>query len=172
MPIYLWSRRHPSTPISLFGLITISAPYLPIALVAFSWILSGSFKAAASDLIGCAVGHVGWFMRDVWTREMVGGPTFFSEPPKRLYGFFSFCHTFLTKDLATGKGCLGNINSQKAWLIISWTHGGTQCIQVKDSVRKFQKVISPCSTWSGFYYISFIGILAPILTTWMCFAYV
>ena len=97
VPIYLWSRRHPSTPISLFGLITISAPYLPIALVAFSWVLSGSFKAAASDLIGCAVGHVGWFMRDVWTREMNGGPTFFSEPPKRLYGFFFFLSHFPDK---------------------------------------------------------------------------
>ncbi|KAF5340641.1 hypothetical protein D9611_007487 [Ephemerocybe angulata] len=89
VPIYIWSRRHPSTPISLFGLITITAPYLPIALVAFSWILNGTWKAAAGDLIGCAVGHVGWFMRDVWTREMVGGPTFFSEAPdriKRLFG--------------------------------------------------------------------------------------
>ncbi|KAF5360752.1 hypothetical protein D9756_005031 [Leucocoprinus leucothites] len=89
VPIYLWSRRHPSTPISLFGLFTISAPYLPIALVAFSWVLNGSWKAAAADLIGCAVGHVGWFLRDVWTREMVGGPTVFSEAPevlKRLFG--------------------------------------------------------------------------------------
>lgn len=85
VPIYIWSRRHPSTPISLFGLITITAPYLPIALVAFSWILNGTWKAAAGDLIGCAVGHVGWFMRDVWTREMVGGRTFFSDAPDRVY---------------------------------------------------------------------------------------
>lgn len=84
VPIYLWSRRHPSTPISLFGIFTIAAPYLPIALVAFSWVLNGSWKAAAGDLVGCAVGHVGWFLRDVWTREMVGGPTVFSEAPIRL----------------------------------------------------------------------------------------
>lgn len=84
VPIYLWSRRHPTTPISLFGLITISAPYLPIALVAFSWVLNGTWKAAVADLAGCAVGHVGWFLRDVWTREMVGGPTFFSEAPEVL----------------------------------------------------------------------------------------
>ncbi|KAJ7175868.1 Der1-like protein [Mycena filopes] len=84
VPIYLWSRRHPSTPISLFGLFTITAPYLPIALVAFSWILNGTWKAAAGDLVGCAVGHVGWFLRDVWTREMMGGPTVFSEAPVRL----------------------------------------------------------------------------------------
>jgi Derlin-2/3 len=89
VPIYFWSRRHPSTPISLFGLLTITAPYLPFALVAFSWVLTGTWRAAASDLVGCAVGHVGWFIRDVWTREMVGGPTIFSEAPeplKRLFG--------------------------------------------------------------------------------------
>jgi len=89
VPIYLWSRRHPSTPISLFGLFTITAPYLPIALVAFSWVLNGTWKAAVADLAGCAVGHVGWFLRDVWTREMVGGTTIFSEAPevlKRVFG--------------------------------------------------------------------------------------
>ncbi|KIM43210.1 hypothetical protein M413DRAFT_444019 [Hebeloma cylindrosporum] len=88
VPIYLWSRRHPSTPISLFGLITITAPYLPIALVAFSWVLNGTWRAAAGDLVGCAVGHIGWFLRDVWTREMVGGSTFFSEAPVRLKRLF------------------------------------------------------------------------------------
>lgn len=84
VPIYFWSRRHPTTPISLFGLLTITAPYLPFALVAFSWVLTGTWRAAASDLVGCAVGHVGWFIRDVWTREMVGGPTIFSEAPDLL----------------------------------------------------------------------------------------
>ncbi len=84
VPIYFWSRRHPSTPISLFGLLTITAPYLPFALVAFSWVLTGTWRAAASDLVGCAVGHVGWFIRDVWTREMIGGPTIFSEAPEPL----------------------------------------------------------------------------------------
>lgn len=88
VPIYLWSRRHPSTPISLFGLFTITAPYLPVALVAFSWVLNGTWKAAAGDLLGCAIGHVGWFMRDVWTREMVGGKTIFSEAPVRLKRLF------------------------------------------------------------------------------------
>jgi Derlin-2/3 len=84
VPIYFWSRRHPSTPISLFGLFTISAPYLPVALVAFSWVLNGTWRAAIADLAGCAVGHIGWFLRDVWTREMVGGPTVFSQAPQAL----------------------------------------------------------------------------------------
>lgn len=38
VPIYFWSRRHPSTQISLFGLVTITAPYLPIALIAFRYV--------------------------------------------------------------------------------------------------------------------------------------
>ncbi|KII86791.1 hypothetical protein PLICRDRAFT_55690 [Plicaturopsis crispa FD-325 SS-3] len=88
VPIYVWSRRHPSTPMSLFGLFTITAPYLPIALIAFSWILNGSWKAAAGDLVGCIVGHIGWFARDVWSREMVGGPTFLSDAPDRLKRLF------------------------------------------------------------------------------------
>ena len=84
VPIYLWSRRHPSTPISLFGLITITAPYLPLALVGLAWVLNGTWRAAAGDLVGCAIGHVGWFVRDVWAREMIGGPTWLSEAPVAL----------------------------------------------------------------------------------------
>jgi len=73
VPIYIWSRRHPNTQISLFGLITITAPYLPLALVAFSWVINGTWRAAAGDLVGCAVGHLGWFVRDVWSREVGSG---------------------------------------------------------------------------------------------------
>ncbi|KAI6014661.1 Der1-like protein [Pisolithus marmoratus] len=84
VPIYVWSRRHPSIPISLFGIFTISAPYLPLALVLFSWVISGTWKAAAGDLIGCAVGHIGWFVRDVWAREMMGGSSVLGEAPETL----------------------------------------------------------------------------------------
>jgi len=89
VPVYIWSRRHPATPISLFGFYTITAPYLPFALVAFSWVLSGTWRAAAGDLMGCFVGHIGWFLRDVWAREMLGGTTVLTEAPirlKRLFG--------------------------------------------------------------------------------------
>ncbi|KAH8825394.1 Der1-like protein [Flagelloscypha sp. PMI_526] len=81
VPIYIWARQHPSTPMSLMGIFTITAPYLPVALVGFSWVLSGTWRAAAGDLVGCLVGHIGWFLRDVWAREMVGGKTFLTEAP-------------------------------------------------------------------------------------------
>ena len=106
VPIYLWSRRHPSTPISLFGLVTISAPYLPLALVGVAWMVNGTWKAAAQDLLGCAVGHVGWFMRDVWTREMVGRPTILSDAPDSLYVSCCSVCAQLTNALRSGNGCL------------------------------------------------------------------
>ena len=84
VPIYVWSRRHPLLPISLFGLVTITAPYPPVALIAISWLLNGSFKAVIGDFVGCAVGHVAWFLRDVWAREMVGGSTVLTDAPEAL----------------------------------------------------------------------------------------
>ena len=105
VPIYLWSRRHPSTPISLFGLVTISAPYLPLALVGVAWMVNGTWKAAAQDLLGCAVGHVGWFMRDVWTREMVGRPTILSDAPDSLYVSCCWVSEILMDVLFLGKDC-------------------------------------------------------------------
>lgn len=89
VPIYIWSRRHPSTQISLFGIVTLTAPYLPLTLVAFSWLLNGTWRAALGDLLGCAVAHMCWFLRDVWAHEMLGGQGVWSEAPeslKRLFG--------------------------------------------------------------------------------------
>lgn len=84
VPIYIWSRSHPSTHLSLFGLVTITAPYLPVALVAFSWLINGNWSAAMGDLLGCVVGHVAWFGKDVWEREAMGGPSFISRAPTAL----------------------------------------------------------------------------------------
>lgn len=56
--VYLWSRRNRHIRLSLFGVLVITAPYLPWALVAFSWVLSGSYRAAVGDLLGIAVGHL------------------------------------------------------------------------------------------------------------------
>lgn len=56
--VYLWSRRNSHVRMSLFGVLVISAPYLPIALCAFSWILTGSVHSVKADLLGLAVGHI------------------------------------------------------------------------------------------------------------------
>ncbi|WWC88404.1 uncharacterized protein L201_003315 [Kwoniella dendrophila CBS 6074] len=68
--VYIWSRRNPSIKMSLFGVITITAPYLPLCLVAFSWLLQGGFQAAIGDIIGILAGHTYVFLQDYWPREM------------------------------------------------------------------------------------------------------
>lgn len=56
--VYIWSRRNRHVRLSLFGVLVITAPYLPWALVAFSWMLAGSSKHVVGDLLGIAVGHL------------------------------------------------------------------------------------------------------------------
>ncbi|GAA6059904.1 hypothetical protein JCM10212_005287 [Sporobolomyces blumeae] len=101
--VYLWSRLNPSVRLSLFGLITITAPYLPYALCLFSWALSGpTFGAGAgggggagaggggggwglgvvvSDLLGIAAGHWWYFWTTVWKRERISGGRNWLETP-------------------------------------------------------------------------------------------
>ncbi|PWN19775.1 Der1-like protein [Microstroma glucosiphilum] len=79
--VYIWSRRNRHIRLSLFGVLVITAPYLPIALCAFSWILTGSAQAVKGDLLGLAVGHVYYFFADVWPREVRSGGRHFLKTP-------------------------------------------------------------------------------------------
>ncbi|PWN35999.1 Der1-like protein [Meira miltonrushii] len=71
--VYIWSRRNRHVRLSLFGVLVITAPYLPWALVAFSWVLAGSPKYVIGDLLGIAVGHLYYFLVDIWPREVKSG---------------------------------------------------------------------------------------------------
>lgn len=55
---YIWSRRNRHVRLSLFGLMVITAPYLPWSLVGFGWLLHGSLRAVVGDISGIAVGHL------------------------------------------------------------------------------------------------------------------
>ncbi|OXG26318.1 derlin-2/3 [Cryptococcus neoformans Bt120] len=68
--VYIWSRRNPSVKMSLFGIITITAPYLPMALVLFTWVFQGGVRAAVPDIVGALAGHTYVFLQDYWPREM------------------------------------------------------------------------------------------------------
>ncbi|KDQ06812.1 hypothetical protein BOTBODRAFT_39304 [Botryobasidium botryosum FD-172 SS1] len=85
VPIYVWARQHPSTQVSVFGLATVTAPYFPFALVLFSWITNGTWRA---DLAGCIVGHVVWFLKDVWSREAFGGIGWYTNAPAPMRRWF------------------------------------------------------------------------------------
>ena len=71
--------------------------------------VNGTWKAAAQDLLGCAVGHVGWFMRDVWTREMVGRSTILSDAPDALYVSYRSLTSATDKSFVSRKRLFGDI---------------------------------------------------------------
>ena len=61
--VYVWARRNPHVRMSFLGLFSFHAPYLPWVLLSFSVLLGNS---ATIDLIGIIVGHVYYFLEDVY----------------------------------------------------------------------------------------------------------
>lgn len=61
---YVWGRRNESIRMSFFGIVTLTAPYLPWVLLAFSLAL-GNDKLII-DIIGILVGHSYYFLEYVY----------------------------------------------------------------------------------------------------------
>lgn len=55
MLIYVWSRNFPTSNVSIMGLVSLQAFYLPFALAALSLAMGGDW---ISDLLGILVGHL------------------------------------------------------------------------------------------------------------------
>ncbi|XP_042612896.1 derlin-2 [Cyprinus carpio] len=70
MLVYIWSRRNPSVRMNFFGLLNFQAPFLPWVLMGFSLLLGNSIIV---DLLGIAVGHVYYFLEDVFPNQPGGG---------------------------------------------------------------------------------------------------
>lgn len=84
MVMYLWAKRNPDLRLSIFGIINCTAPYWPWINVLFAVLMGASPKA---DLLGIAVGHVYYFLEDVYPRmpghrRWLGAPA----PLKALFG--------------------------------------------------------------------------------------
>ncbi|XP_002735994.1 derlin-2-like [Saccoglossus kowalevskii] len=69
MLVYIWSRRNPYVRLNFFGLMNFQAPYLPWVLLAFSLLLGNSVIV---DIMGIAVGHVYYFLEDVFPQQPGG----------------------------------------------------------------------------------------------------
>ena len=81
--LYLWSKRNPEAPTSIWG-FRLKGAQLPWGLMAFNVLIGGS---PLNDLIGVLVGHVYYFLAEVyplqsgravlstpeWLQRMVGG---------------------------------------------------------------------------------------------------
>lgn len=68
MLVYIWSRRSPQVRVNFFGL-TFQAPFLPWVLMGFSLLLGNSILV---DLLGIAVGHIYYFLEDVFPNQPGG----------------------------------------------------------------------------------------------------
>ncbi|MBN3296079.1 DERL2 protein, partial [Amia calva] len=76
MLVYVWSRRNPYVRMNFFGLLNFQAPFLPWVLMGFSLLLGNSIVI---DLLGIGVGHVYYFLEDVFPnqpggRKLLGTP--------------------------------------------------------------------------------------------------
>ncbi|ERL95128.1 hypothetical protein D910_12398, partial [Dendroctonus ponderosae] len=69
MLVYVWSRRNLFVRMNFFGLLNFQAPYLPWVLVAFSVLLGNAIYV---DLMGIAVGHIYYFLEDVFPNQRGG----------------------------------------------------------------------------------------------------
>ncbi|KAI9591786.1 Derlin [Syncephalis fuscata] len=74
--VYVWSRREPWVRLNFLGLLVFRAPFLPWVLLGFSAVLGGGFPIGHS--IGIAIGHIYYFLEDVWPRE--GGHRWLATP--------------------------------------------------------------------------------------------
>uniref|UniRef100_A0A3Q2CTV1 Derlin n=1 Tax=Cyprinodon variegatus TaxID=28743 RepID=A0A3Q2CTV1_CYPVA len=80
MLVYVWSKRNPLIPVNFFGLLSFQAPFLPWALMGCSLLLGNS---VAADLLGIAVGHVYYFLEDVFPNRP-GGRKLLTTPELRV----------------------------------------------------------------------------------------
>ncbi|XP_035306779.1 derlin-3 isoform X2 [Cricetulus griseus] len=69
MLVYVWSRRSPHVRVNFFGLLNFQAPFLPWALMGFSMLLGNS---VLTDLLGIIVGHIYYFLEDVFPNQPGG----------------------------------------------------------------------------------------------------
>eukprot|EP00301_Raphidiophrys_heterophryoidea_P019804 c4653_g1_i1.p1 GENE.c4653_g1_i1~~c4653_g1_i1.p1 ORF type:complete len:257 (+),score=56.77 c4653_g1_i1:53-772(+) len=62
MIMYVWGRHNHNQTVSIMGVLTLKAPYVPWAFVVLSLILG---QDPMLDLIGIFAGHCWWFLTDV-----------------------------------------------------------------------------------------------------------
>lgn len=63
--VYVWSKNFGEGNVSLYGLVTVKAFYLPFAFAAMSLLLGDSVMP---DLEGIAVGHLYYFFKELYPR--------------------------------------------------------------------------------------------------------
>jgi len=63
MMTYVWGRRNEDVKMSVFGLITFTAPYLPWVMLSFSLLFG---NPVSMDIIGIFVGHTYYYLEFIY----------------------------------------------------------------------------------------------------------
>jgi len=63
MMTYVWGRRNEDVRMSMFGVITFTAPYLPWVMLAFGFLVGNPVDMS---LVGIAVGHAYYFLEYIY----------------------------------------------------------------------------------------------------------
>lgn len=95
MVVYVWARRNQFVRLSLFGLFTFTAPYLPWVLVGLDMLLGAS---PVKDLLGIFAGHIYYFFEDVYPRMNNGFKLL--ETPSLLVRLFGEAPSVTTERVA------------------------------------------------------------------------
>ncbi|KOS15237.1 hypothetical protein Malapachy_2121 [Malassezia pachydermatis] len=81
--MYVWSRKNRHLRVGFFGLIVISAAYLPI-LELFLGYFNGSF-GDGRQVLGLVLGHIYYVATELWPREYEGMGQNWLQPPQVWY---------------------------------------------------------------------------------------
>lgn len=78
MIVYVWSRRNPHVRMSFLALFTFNAPYLPYVIIGIELLMGQSWSAF--DILGIFIGHIYFFLEDVYPkysgRRLLRTPSF------------------------------------------------------------------------------------------------
>ncbi|KAI9197222.1 putative Derlin-2 [Polychytrium aggregatum] len=78
--VYVWSRRNPYARMGIFG-FNFNAPYLPWVMLGLSITLHNVWPWG--DLLGLVIGHIYYFLDDVYPNLAPNGQLVVSDPPLR-----------------------------------------------------------------------------------------
>ena len=81
--VYIWARSHPNAQIGLLVFV-IQASYLPWAIVFLSWTITGRASSARTELAGIFVGHVWYFSKQIYPKELIARGNSLLKTPRLL----------------------------------------------------------------------------------------
>ena len=67
MIVYIWARRNPYVQINFLGVFNFTAPYLPWVFLGFSFAISNTIPI--NDFLGIVIGHIYYFLQDVYPKN-------------------------------------------------------------------------------------------------------